>query len=122
MFHTDHDELQRLYIEALRGALRAVREIRDGQVENLTERFGGNEASAREAVEESPPCHDPPVIGVIRRFWLECDRINAAHPRTTIEPLEFVFRSLREAAPDLYAALSQIQYWPVGRDDEGRWL
>jgi hypothetical protein len=117
--------LRRAYLDDLRWAHDAVMQQHEKRVRSIAvERFDGDEARAREVVgQEKPPCTDRRVIAVIRQYWLACDRLNASlAPAQRVEPLAFIFDSLAQDAPDLYTFLAPMPYWPMGKDDAGRWV
>jgi hypothetical protein len=119
-----HEALMAAYIDALRQARAEALRNRENDFRNLVESFDGNEARAREAAAEAaPPSTDPYVIAVIREYWLAVDALNATVPANArVEPLDFVFGQLARRAPELYEFLSTLPFWPMGQDEQGRWV
>jgi hypothetical protein len=117
-------ELFQQYEAELRWAINEARSRRKTEIASLTGFFEGNEARARESVaRKGPLCIEPHVIGVIRKYWLACDRLNeSVSPRDRVDPLVFINDRLQAHAPDLAQVLSEIPYWPMGQDEEGRWV
>jgi hypothetical protein len=121
----NHAQLRQAYLDDLRWAKGEASEQYENRIRSIAdERFEGDEARAREAVEqEQPPCTYRRVIGVIRKYWLACDRLNdSLPPLQRIPPLVFIFDSLANDAPDLYEFLSPMPFWPMGQDAAGRWI
>lgn len=67
------------------------------------------------------------VIYVIRKYWLEVDRIKKVRMETNpdqgwLEPMTFLYDDLEEEDElDLADMLSELTYWPIGIDPEMNW-
>ena len=122
MLSQSYQELFQAYMKDLRWAIEDARERREAQIATLAASFDGDEARAREAVEEEPLCEEPQVIGVIRQYWLACDRLDQSRKPGAIEPLDFIYHFFQHSAPELYAILSSIQYWPIGQNEKEEWV
>jgi hypothetical protein len=120
----NHDQLRQAYLEDLRWARGEAMDMWKNDLKNLIEEHGGDEARAREIIaERKPPSANRKVIGVIRNYWLACVRLNDSLPaERRVSPLVFIYDSLATDAPDLHAFLSTIPYWPMGQDENGRWI
>lgn len=70
------------------------------------------------------PASRPEVVGVVRCFWLACDRLNREAVVNQRVPAEvFLLRWLRR--PDhsaLMSVLTAMPYWPIGLDEHGNWV
>lgn len=64
------------------------------------------------------------VIHVLRKYWLSCVALNEElSPKDRVHPEEFLLGALlREHYEDLAEFVSRLPYWPIGLDDEGRWV
>lgn len=123
MADESHRELFERYVADLEWAVSEANALRRQDFENLEARFRGDRARAQEAFEAlGPLCADPYVIGAVRQYWLACDERNRAHPETAIEPQVFILEWLRPERPDLATVLEEYPYWPVGLDNNGRWI
>jgi hypothetical protein len=119
--------------ESYRRELRALYERLNGQNDAAVRRFmdeeGLDEASARERLEgmNGPLVHDGRVIHVIRKYWLEIDRLKKERMDLPddpgfLEPLTFLVEDLAEAGDgELVAFLTRIAYWPIGLDENNEW-
>jgi hypothetical protein len=113
-------------LRALYGTLTAER---DKVVKRYTDENGGNEAAAlsRFNSDEGPLVHDGRAIRLIRKYWLEIDRLkNERLPldKDFIEPLTFLVEDLAEDdddQQDLVDFLTEIAYWPIGLDENNEW-
>lgn len=70
------------------------------------------------------PASYPEIIGVVRKFWLECDQLNSAlSPNQRIPPEVFLLKLLEVKRLNmLIAVLSGMPYWPIGLDRDGNWI
>src|SRR5579863_10058575 len=118
---TSHEQLRPAYLEDLRWANGEALEMWENDLKNLTEANEGDEARARELMaERKPPSANRRVIGVIRQYWLACDRLNASLPPARhVNPLEFIYDGLASDAPDLHEFLATIPYCPWVRTRTG---
>lgn len=68
--------------------------------------------------EDGPLVHDGRAIALIRRYWLEIDRLKKAQRARDegfLEPLTFLIEDLAEDGEDeLVAFLTEIAYWQRG--------
>jgi hypothetical protein len=121
LFETYRRELRTLYEMLTAENDAAVRRYRDAE--------GVDEEAAREAIEadNGPLVHDGRSIHLIRKYWLEIDRlkkVQLSRPDDPgfLEPLTFLVEDLAEAGDDdLVDFLTQIAYWPIGLDENNEW-
>jgi hypothetical protein len=117
-----HDALFRRYLEELTAARKTALQRAEGRLKTWTRRLG-SEARAREKLAKSaPPCTDARVIGVLRKYWLECEALNRQAPHTTVDPREFLLSRLQATRADLASFLEPLPYWPMGKDERGNWI
>jgi len=63
------------------------------------------------------------IIGVIRKYWLECQKLNQkAAESKRLPPEEFIMGWLIRQDETLAAFLSDLPFWPMGIDEEGNWV
>lgn len=121
LFETYRRELRALYEELRAENETAIRRYRDEE--------GVDEATAREAIESDngPLVHDGRAIHLIRKYWLEIDRLKKVQMSRGddvgfLEPLTFLVEDLVEAGDDdLVEFLTEISYWPIGLDENNEW-
>ncbi len=108
-----HDELFASYVAALGAALAAAR--KDFDASNI-----------RPPLERSvaiPIATDPRVIAVIRMYFFACHKLNrdkAAGPAEL--PHIFIVERLAGKHDDLWEALAELPYLPIGTDNEDCWV
>jgi hypothetical protein len=114
------------YVRELRRAKRVAEEWWSGLVEGETDRVGSEaQAQINVRIRRPPgPVVNPTVVHVIRRAWLDCQRINDTLPESSrVAPAAFVLLWLEQAGKhDLGRFVAGIPYWPLGLDDSGRWI
>ena len=101
---------------------------REAVVRRIMDRDGVDEETAREVdiSENDVMIHDGRAIHIIRKYWLEVDRMKKEKQGkggSWVEPLTFLVEYLgeEEDGPELVDYLTQIAYWPIGRDENGEW-
>lgn len=63
------------------------------------------------------------VIGVIRKSWLECQKLNRKTAEAKrVPPEELILGWLVRRDETLAAFLSDLPFWPMGMDEEGNWV
>lgn len=67
---------------------------------------------------------DPGVIAVVRKYWRECDALNAQLPEgARVRAEDFLLRFLLQSGhDDLAEFLAGLPYWPIGLDAEKHWV
>lgn len=71
------------------------------------------------------PVAHPKVLGVIQAYWALCEEINAVLGTTAepVAPEQLVLDWLRDGRHASWVdALAALPYWPIGLDDQGRWI
>jgi hypothetical protein len=101
---------------------------RNAVVKRIMDRDGVDEETAREVdiSENDVMIHDGRAIHIIRKYWLEVDRLKKEKQRTGgswVEPLTFLVEYVgeEEDGEELVNYLTQIAYWPIGLDENGEW-
>ena len=64
------------------------------------------------------------IIWTVRKFWLECAKLNANHPtEMRVIPEVFLLQWLADDNQDEWVkVLSGMPYWPIGIDESGNWV
>ena len=108
-----HDELFAAYVVDLRAALAAAAERFDNStVRPPLERAG-----------QVPLAVDPRVIAVIRRYFFACDRLNRDEEGGSQElPHVFVVERLSGKHDDVWKAVAELPYLPIGTDELDNWI
>jgi hypothetical protein len=112
--------------------LRALYEVqireREELIRRIMDRDGVDEETAREIdlSENDVLVHDGRAIHIIRKYWLEVDRMKKEEQKAHggwVEPLTFLVEYMGEEpdGEDLVEYLTQIAYWPIGLDENGEW-
>lgn len=117
------------YRKDLRWAYDLAKERQDQLVRRYMDQQGIDEETARAKVRAShgPMAHNSHVTYVIRKYWLEIDRIKKETKEKDpdagwLEPLAFLVERLeQEDEEDLAEMLSEIAYWPIGLNEKGEW-
>jgi hypothetical protein len=111
------------YVARLEWAVNEALDLADAERRGLEEATDGDEARTTEELESGGPlAANPYILGAIREHWLECARLNGRAPGDAVEPADFIFNWLRRERPDLASILAELPYWPVGLDEQGRWV
>jgi hypothetical protein len=119
LFEQYRRELHELYERLVAERERVIRDLIRGEGlsrEEAAEKFDEN---------KGPLVHDGRAIHLIRKYWLEIDRLKKERmPRDEnfVEPLTFLVEDLQEEdEDDLVAFLTEIAYWPIGLDEDNQW-
>jgi len=117
--------------EQYRKELRAIYDTlvkeRDRVVKETMDESGVSKKVALKRFEDDngPLVHDGRVIHIIRKYWLEIDRLKKermARDEAFLEPLTFLVEDLEdEEEEELVDFLTEIAYWPVGLDENNEW-
>lgn len=85
----------------------------------------GDRAQAERSVAArfaGPAAHAAPVY-VLRKYWLECAALGETlAPEERVHPEDFLLSSLLGAQPELAKFVSGLPYWPIGMDEQQRWV
>jgi hypothetical protein len=123
---TRHAALFQQYLEALREvipeACRVWLAIIDQCQKSIPERGKAMLAALR--FQPAGAAFDGRIVGVVRDFWLACDRTNQEvdeHERVSPEVflLEWLIAARSADAVDVIAGMP---YWPIGLDSAGNWV
>ena len=121
-----HLELYRRFVEDLRRAKQGAEKRWDAMVATEFGRAGDLTLAERTVAKRNSVGRvaDPGVIAILRRYWLACQAINLQLPQAERVGPEHVLLGLLLDSPneDLARFLSELPYWPVGLDREGRWV
>jgi hypothetical protein len=123
----EHRQLFRHYLADLKTAYERAQEWWNGLIKGLMKDAGLSREEAERAVQaDSPlgPADDSDIIATIRRYWLECAKLNGVVPALEqVPPEQFVLGWLVEDGHDTFAELiSRLTYFPVGLDQSGNWV
>jgi hypothetical protein len=114
------------YVRQLRSAKRVADDWWASLIATEAERIGEEEHAAVNVRLRRPPgpVVNPAVIHVIRSAWLDCQSINERSPaEARVAPEAFVLLWLQEAGrKDLADFVAGLPFWPLGLDDNGRWI
>jgi hypothetical protein len=81
--------------------------------------------AARQAYQQWPsgPASSEYIVSVVRRHWLNCERLNAGLPtRAVIWPEDFLLGTLDpQVHHRVLLVLTAMPYWPIGLDENGNW-
>jgi hypothetical protein len=121
---------KRWFDEYVRAASRAAARAQtrwNGLIEGVIERGGvDRDRALREIQATSPagPGEDSEFIAEIRRYWLKCVEANDDVPQDKrVPPEQFVLEWAANAgAFDIVDLIVQLTYFPVGLDQDGRWV
>jgi len=120
--HPEYETLLDEYLSELKLARDDALKRVEGRLRTWTQRLG-SEARAREQLSQQPPlCTGTRVIAVVRKYWLACDALNRKYPAHSIDPREFLVSWARSKDPKLADFVSELPYWPIGKDEEGNWV
>lgn len=66
----------------------------------------------------------PEIIWVVRKYWLECEKLNNSLPKPQwIPPEVFLLTWLMDGKHEqALEVLSGMIYWPIGLDEYGNWV
>jgi hypothetical protein len=123
-----HKALFKEYIKELREAKKYAEERWERMIKIQEERVrGGRDKAIRTVKARHPggPVSDSRVLGTIRKFWLECSRLNQTieNPAERVPPEDPILRWLMDGKhAELTEFLSGLTYWPLGLDQEGHWV
>lgn len=121
----EHDALFQEYVGELTEAVesaeawwRALVLVEEGRLGDRDEA----EESVRERHPGGPSAHKF-IIAAIRKAWLACSSTNERLPEPErVRPEELVLAWLVRRHPGLAEFISRLSYWPIGLDQEGRWV
>ena len=123
-----YEPLFKKYVKELKALHAELVKERDKGVRGLMDERGIKKADALEAYDEEngPLVHDPRAIALIRKYWLEVDRLKRQRMENDeedfLEPLTFLVEDLEdEDEEELVEFLTEIAYWPMGVDENGEW-
>jgi hypothetical protein len=100
-------------------------------IDARAEMTGDREEAYREQWTAFPagPASHPPMVALIRRYWLACDALNHQLPESQrVAPECFMLAWLNQFSPrqprDLEAlrVVACMPCWPMGLDDQGNWI
>jgi hypothetical protein len=122
-----HKLLFASYVRELRAAKKVAEEWWEAIVKNRVLSTRGGRAQAVISARESRPLgplSDSNLIGVLRRFWLECVARNEGVPLDQRVPPEvFLLGWLMDSREDQLAKfISGLTFWPIGLDKKNRWV
>ena len=120
LFERYKKELKAIHTTLLKERDEAIRRIQDEEGVNKPT------ATRRFDEENGPLVHDGRVVHIIRKYWLEIDRMKKEalkDPKGAfLEPLTFLVEDLiDDDEEELVEFLTQIAYWPIGRDEKNEW-
>jgi hypothetical protein len=108
-----HDALFAEYVAALKTALAVAARDFDASIVRPPLEHAG----------PIPTAVDPRVIAVICRYFFACDRLNQAEGAESAElPHVFIVERLAGTHDELWKALTELPYLPIGTDDQDRWV
>lgn len=122
-----HQDLFKRYCLELDPAVREAVQMWNGELNGWASE-GNSPEQAQEtmwATYPAGPAAHPPFVAFVRRYWLACDRLNQSVPESrAARPEQFMLGWLSEDSTfERHAAvLACMPYWPLGIDDEGRWI
>ena len=122
----EHLQLFNDYLQALSWAVGLAIPWWNALVHN-TMKLGETEYDAIRANYElrpAGPASRPEVVGVIRSFWLACDRLNRETAIDERVPAEILLLGWLRT-PDysvLLSVLTAMPYWPIGLDEHSNWV
>lgn len=120
-------ELFEQYLKDLRWAYGAAKERHENLVRLYIDEQGLDEETARARVRKSdgPIAHHPYMIYVLRKYWLEVDRMRIereAKREWAIEPPTFLAEDLADKDEfELFECIGELAYWPIGLNEKGEW-
>jgi hypothetical protein len=121
---TSHTDLFNQYVEALRSAIDEARAERQSVVA-AGERGGLSRLLAEQKMftDYGPLCTDARIIGVFRKYFLACARLNDQNQeRVFISPFVFTTEMLMGSHDDLFDVLIDLPYSPIGLDENDRYV
>jgi hypothetical protein len=119
LFNEYRRNLKKSVNEAVYSWIKLIRSIQEDQ--HLSEKEAVNSAYNRAL---AGPAGSRYIIWVLRKYWLECEALNQTLPREQWVPPEvFLLNWLLDGAyEEEVAVLSQLPFWPIGLDKDGRWV
>jgi hypothetical protein len=122
----EHRSLFNTYVRELREAKKNAESWWQGLIDSEESRIGNRHEAETNVRLRRPAGYvvHPGVIDTIRRFWLGCLRTNDTLPtQDRVAPETFVLRWLeQEGEHDLADFVSALPYWPMGMDEQGKWI
>ena len=119
LFKQYKKELKALHAKLVKEREKVLKGMMDEQ------KIDHDEALEQYTDEEGPLVHDGQAIALIRKYWLEVDRLKKsqrAKEEDFLEPLTFLVEDLEDDdEDDLVEFLTEIAYWPIGLDDKNDW-
>lgn len=121
-----HRSLFRRYVAELEASVAEAETWWNGLVERAMQRNRkSRDRAERDEFAEAPvgPASHGRVLATVRKFWLECDALNARGPNASaVPPEQLVLGWLIDEQIPLYRTLAFLTYLPIGLDDRGRWV
>lgn len=126
MASTAHRAYFARYVNELRAAKRVADDWMERIIQTEAERIG-DRAEAEKNISVRRPSGAvvyPYVVHCIRKAWLTCQQLNDEMPTAErVAPQAFVLSWLDQAAEyELSAFVATLPFWPMGLDDDDRWV
>ena len=113
------------YLAELRTAKGWSEEWWDSLVKAEKDRCGSKKRAVANVKTSWPvgPVAHKGMIGVIRKFWLGCQTLNQKSAESNrVPPEEFIMGWLIRQDEALAEFLSDLPFWPIGIDGDGKWV
>jgi hypothetical protein len=122
-----HRRLFEEYLPALERSRHKAEARWNGLVLGLMERTGKTRERALRDLRASKPAGRAAhveFIGTVRRYWLKCANLNETMPEhERVPPEEFILEWPAATGADACVdTLTEFTYFPVGLNEEGRWV
>lgn len=114
------------YVSDLRPLARAALDEWNAEVHAVATRTHDLKAATQQHWETFPagPASRPEFVALIRRYWLACDALNR-ESGSAVAPEEFLLAWPLEASgrdDDVVRIIACMPYWPIGMNEQGRWV
>jgi hypothetical protein len=123
---TRHAALFQQYLAALREVIPEARRVWLAIIDQCQQSIPDRDKAMLAALRFQPAgaAFDGRVVGVVREYWLACDRINQEvdeHER--VSPEVFLLKWLIVSSfADAVDVIAGMPYWPIGLDSAGNWV
>lgn len=121
-----HRALFKAYLRDMDKAVREADADWNRRVDGWAKKWKNRDRALEHMWTERPagPASHRDLIGVVRRYWLQCVALNnKVDASERVAPETFILAwVIAEGHNDAARVLSGMPYWPLGQDEDGNWL
>ena len=123
---SEHKYLFQAYTKELKEVIPEARRIWRAIVAECLKKAHDPERATVDALNFQPAgsAFDGRVIAVVRKYWLACDSLNSRiEENIRVSPQVFLLAWLVEVDyREAVEVLAGMPYWPIGLDQDGKWV